>query len=1069
MKKTLSVLLAVILLVTPLLTLAENWICPVCGRENNGNFCPNDAQPKPETNTESAAEGPKFGDTVFFGHYAQGEDGSVLPIQWQVLEVDGDRVFLLSAYVLDSEWYNSKGQEVVRPWSESYLRKWMNEDFYTGAFTAEEQESILLTNVDNSAAQGNPKYNAKGEENTQDYIFALSYTEAMRYLPDSESRLGHASPNAMANVGVFTSNGTDHAYWWLRSPGESWDYHSNINSSGNPSQHSINNVSEGIRPAMWIRLSEGITWQSASSPTASGGSTPEPMKNSEEPATVPTEVPTEEPTHVPTEEPTPVLTEAPTEEPTPVPTEAPTEEPTPAPTEAPVEEQAEPRLTDYLPGYVDVYALIDAAEEALRAGMDPQAMGEELFALAEENGVADYLTNYVETITARGTEEYKRFYDYFQNRRQLNLNVWNEVTEGGVSVYPVDTDLSDGLKELLAVDDPQCCYEPVFWSESDFKAFYGVEFNKFKPSKARPGYVCIVVKDSTQSAPETSWRDDEDDNFFQCLRSTVSDILIEFDEREEDAPIITGNPQLASSFWVFDLQYPFYALYGREEPHVKGYNCSLTMTSMDAATHSVIATDTRTNKLANTIYEWHNWIAKADIPILAERQSFPGFINKIAAALTKERAKASASRKINRLNAGTVLNGKLAEMADSTADAWQKAVFNAGARDVSLENDTLSFTLRPYDPKLTEVGKYADAENKSEWLRTVLNNMAAYDLQISVKLQDGQIPQQGLTTIRQSVNKAATVARNAFNNKDLSTALTDFLLPVPVGGKVTEAAQLLEPSEAFIDRINEMTDSFNCVSVPVWQWASLFHARKNPVLNTKDGPGALTLTWIGADPASLLNAAGAAVLDRQAYLDKSERYDSGELITALDLSIAEKAMEAQLKGNTRQSVTFSLDDLLAGRIPDQLAELMNTFTYEDTVEYVKSIDEGLLDIAAIAEPKTGKLSGSAKGTAVNFIRTAGSSGAYIQMRDASTNELAVSCYVAGGKNTRVNVPAGEYIIVWATGPYWYGEEYLFGNLGSMSKSEPTEIQKGNVVHSFTLESTDDGTIGIHDADLSDFR
>lgn len=37
-----------VLLLTSAVAFAESWICPVCGRENDSNFCPNDAQPRPQ-------------------------------------------------------------------------------------------------------------------------------------------------------------------------------------------------------------------------------------------------------------------------------------------------------------------------------------------------------------------------------------------------------------------------------------------------------------------------------------------------------------------------------------------------------------------------------------------------------------------------------------------------------------------------------------------------------------------------------------------------------------------------------------------------------------------------------------------------------------------------------------------------------------------------------------------------------------------------------------------------------------------------------------------------------------
>ena len=69
----------------------------------------------------------------------------------------------------------------------------------------------------------------------------------------------------------------------------------------------------------------------------------------------------------------------------------------------------------------------------------------------------------------------------------------------------------------------------------------------------------------------------------------------------------------------------------------------------------------------------------------------------------------------------------------------------------------------------------------------------------------------------------------------------------------------------------------------------------------------------------------------------------------------------------------------------------------------------------------------------------------------------------------VRVPSGEYTIVWGSGPYWYGEELLFGDLGAYSKSDPTRIKGTNYQHTITLESSEEGDVNFHDADPSDFR
>ena len=47
---------------------------------------------------------PKAGDHIFFGHYEQDNDlnNGPEPIEWRILEVKGDKILLLSEYILDA-------------------------------------------------------------------------------------------------------------------------------------------------------------------------------------------------------------------------------------------------------------------------------------------------------------------------------------------------------------------------------------------------------------------------------------------------------------------------------------------------------------------------------------------------------------------------------------------------------------------------------------------------------------------------------------------------------------------------------------------------------------------------------------------------------------------------------------------------------------------------------------------------------------------------------------------------------------------------------------------------------
>ena len=89
------------------------------------------------------------GSVVTFGSYpqqAQGTDRT--PIQWQVLDVQGDRALLLSCRGLDTRQYHTEKTETT--WAACSLRAWLNGEFLNRAFSGREQAGILMTDVDGS-------------------------------------------------------------------------------------------------------------------------------------------------------------------------------------------------------------------------------------------------------------------------------------------------------------------------------------------------------------------------------------------------------------------------------------------------------------------------------------------------------------------------------------------------------------------------------------------------------------------------------------------------------------------------------------------------------------------------------------------------------------------------------------------------------------------------------------------------------------------------------------------------------------------------------------------------------
>ena len=114
------------------------------------------------------------GEIIEFGSYEQDNitSNGPEPIEWQVLDVEGDEAFLVSIYALDVMKFNETVKSLEKTcdllWAESDIRAWLNQDFLETAFS--EDERNCLVPVEN-------------EGNITDLVFLLSKEELLRYFP----------------------------------------------------------------------------------------------------------------------------------------------------------------------------------------------------------------------------------------------------------------------------------------------------------------------------------------------------------------------------------------------------------------------------------------------------------------------------------------------------------------------------------------------------------------------------------------------------------------------------------------------------------------------------------------------------------------------------------------------------------------------------------------------------------------------------------------------------------------------------------------------------------------------
>jgi hypothetical protein len=204
------------------------------------------------------------------------------PIEWMVLDREGDRVLVISRYILDCVRYDEEYRRVT--WETCTLRAWLNGEFLDSAFDAEEQLLIPTTHV---TADPNPKFDVDPGEDTEDKLFLLSIPEAEAYfhpdpyvrpLPNTgdfklvEKVLAkyEANPSTLycrpttyaAARGSISQGGAGHgaANWWLRAPGMRAssaayaDFYGLFYTWGKVVNCDGATWLPGVRPAMWIDL-----------------------------------------------------------------------------------------------------------------------------------------------------------------------------------------------------------------------------------------------------------------------------------------------------------------------------------------------------------------------------------------------------------------------------------------------------------------------------------------------------------------------------------------------------------------------------------------------------------------------------------------------------------------------------------------------------------------------------------------------------------------------------------------------------------------------------------------------
>ena len=187
--------------------------------------------------------------TISLGFYPYSGKNDIQPIKWRVLSVQKDKALLIAEEGIATKKYNTEYESIT--WEKCTLRKWLNSQFLSQAFSKEEKNRILNERV---PAHNNPRYNINPGNDTTDKIFLLSLPEVIQYFASNNDRITKPTPNAKLE-GAYL-NGPGNTWWWLRSPG-SYAYRAAYIGCDGAVQEDGGSVSSGnyaIRPALWISI-----------------------------------------------------------------------------------------------------------------------------------------------------------------------------------------------------------------------------------------------------------------------------------------------------------------------------------------------------------------------------------------------------------------------------------------------------------------------------------------------------------------------------------------------------------------------------------------------------------------------------------------------------------------------------------------------------------------------------------------------------------------------------------------------------------------------------------------------
>ncbi len=177
------------------------------------------------------------------------------PIKWRIIERADGEALMIADMIINAHEFNTTTSGAksssANSWELSTVRKWLNENFYEEAFTAEERKLILKSTVSN------------GEDvaQTEDYIYLASREEIENPaygFAEKSDRIFKATDYARANGATvaMASSIKGNGYFWLRTPSANAVNNALYvkNDGSVASGDFVNSTTYGILPMLKIEL-----------------------------------------------------------------------------------------------------------------------------------------------------------------------------------------------------------------------------------------------------------------------------------------------------------------------------------------------------------------------------------------------------------------------------------------------------------------------------------------------------------------------------------------------------------------------------------------------------------------------------------------------------------------------------------------------------------------------------------------------------------------------------------------------------------------------------------------------